>query len=122
MRLCAVLAATLAEEDDYEFRIIGGVHVQAYGVNQQGKRMSDVISEAPAFGQRLKTTADAVVKTRAPLAYRGAVGRDAGDARFLWLETVFLPLGNTVDAADHIVIATVYVPRNGIWPERASSP
>ena len=96
---------------DYEFRVIGDVHVQAYG-----KRMSDLIAVAPGFGRVMKATLDTVFNTRAPLAFRGMIGRDAGDARFVWLETIYLPLGAVNDAVDHIIVATVYAPRNGTWP------
>jgi hypothetical protein len=110
------LVGVISGEEDYEFRVVGGVHVQAYGVNQQGKRLSDVLIEAPGFGGRLKASLDTVVETRAPLAYRGKIGRDVGNARFVWLETAFLPLGTSDAVVDHILIATVYAPLNGIWP------
>lgn len=103
-------------DGDYEFRIIGDTHVQAYGARHQGKRLSEVIAMAPGFGDALKKSVDIVVRKRIPIAYRGAIGRDVGEARFVWLETLFLPLGSTDEAVDHVMTASVYVPRDGIWP------
>lgn len=110
------LLRVLSTDEDYEFRITGSAHTQAYGASKANKRLSEVLAEAPGFGRRLKNCLDLVVETREPAAYRGKIGRDVGDARFVWLETVFLPLGDSDAAVDHILIATVYVPVNGIWP------
>jgi hypothetical protein len=105
------LLKVVPESGDYEFRVVGDVHVQAYGSSHQGARLSDVISEAPVYGSILKATLDSVVKKRRPIAYRGAVGQDVGDAQFVWLETVFLPLGVDGDTVDHVINASVYVQR-----------
>ena len=102
-------------DGDYEFRIIGEAHIQAYGERHQGKLLSEVTALAPAFGSVLKRSVDIVVRKRIPIAYRGAIGRDVGNARFVWIETMFLPLGQTDDAVDHVMTASVYVPRNGMW-------
>lgn len=106
----------VAGEDDYEFRIVGGAHTQAYGASHQGKRVSDVLVEAPGFGERLKACFDSVVSSREPIAYRGKVGRDVGNARFVWVETVFLPLGTASAGVDHVMVGTIYVPLGGVWP------
>jgi hypothetical protein len=110
------IVRVVRDEQDYEFRIIGGAHTQAYGVSQQSKKLSDVIVQAPGFGRRLKASLDEVVETLAPVAYRGKIGRDVGEARFVWLETVFLPVGGANDGVDHVMIATVYAPLGGVWP------
>ncbi|HTP76726.1 MAG TPA: PAS domain-containing protein [Rhizomicrobium sp.] len=103
--------------DDYEFRIIGEAHIQAYGARHQGKRLSEVMEFAPGFAGVLKRSVDIVVRKRIPIAYRGAIGRDVGNARFVWIETMFLPLGQRDDAVDHVMTASIYVPRNGIWEQ-----
>jgi hypothetical protein len=110
------LVKVLASELDYEFRIVGNVHAQAYGTRDQGIRMSDVIARDAGFGHALKASFDAVVRKRAPVAYRGPVGLDVGPARFVWLETLFLPLGNTDETVDHLLNAGTYMPLNGAWP------
>lgn len=106
----------LPETDDYEFRIVGDAHVQAYGVNTQGQRMSDVIAAAPEFGRILKASYESVRASKAPLGYRGLIGRDAGDARFVWFETIYLPLATRDDEVDYVLNASVYAPRDGKWP------
>lgn len=110
------LVRVLPEHDDYEFRIIGNAHVQAYGTYDQGKCLSDVAKKAPGYGRALKESLDAVVKSRKPIAYSGVVGCDVGEARFVAFESLFLPLGEYENAVDHIVTAAVYVPRGGVWP------
>ena len=114
------LVRVMSGGDDYEFRIIGDVHVQAYGTRHQGKCLSEVMNEAQGFGRALKKSFDVVVRSRGPIAYSGVIGRDAGEARFVALESLFLPLGDDDDRVDHIVTAGVYVPRRGYWPDETT--
>jgi hypothetical protein len=108
------LARVIADSDDYEFRIIGDAHVQAYGTSYQGRNVSDVIAQSPRFGRQLKASYDLVRTIRRPYAFRGFIGRDVADARFVWFETAYLPFGDD-DTVDHILNAAVYRPRNGSW-------
>ncbi len=94
-------------DGDYEFRVIGDVHVRAYGVNYQGKRLSDVIANAPTFGESLKVFYDAVRLSGRPRAIRGVVGDEMADVRFTGFETCCLPLGHN-GVVDHIINAAVY--------------
>ena len=114
LRLVSLLRV-IPERDDYEFRIIGDAHVQAYDAYHQGQRMRDVVAEAPGYGSALKSTLDNVVRTRKARAWSGLVGRDAGIARFAWYESLFLPLGETGATVDHVLSAAVYLPRSGAW-------
>ncbi len=114
------LVRVLPERDNYEFRIIGDAHVQAYGTNDQGKCLSDVAKTSPDFGRALKKTLDAVVESLRPIAYGGAIGRDVGETRFVSFESLFLPLGDD-ESVDHIISAAVYVPRGGVWPQTFAS-
>jgi hypothetical protein len=102
--------------EDYEFRIIGDAHVQAYGVSYQGRRLSDVMRDSPRFGRQLKSSYEMIRTARHPSAFRGFIGRDVPDARFAWFETAYFPFGSTDDDVDHIVNAAVYTPRSGAWP------
>lgn len=99
--------------EDYEFRIIGDAHVQAYGTDFVGKRVSDVVAAAPEFGSRLKTSYDLVRTTGSACAYRGAIGMDIPNARFVRFETCYLPLGDSSGVVDHVLNAAVYTPRGG---------
>ncbi|MBI3677301.1 MAG: PAS domain-containing protein [Proteobacteria bacterium] len=105
----------LDEGRDYEFRIIGDAHVEAYEASFQGKKMSDLIAASPAFGAALKAAYDNVRIKKRPLAFRGLMGRDFPDVRFVYHESVYLPFGPSDDRVDHIVTASVYVPRDGSW-------
>src|ERR1700743_714293 len=109
------LVHALPHESDYEFRVIGDAHIQAYGVNNQGKRMSEVIANSPRFGKLLKASYDMVRAMRRPYAFRGIMGRDAPHTRFVWVETCYLPLGPSPDEVDYVMNATTYVPRGGVW-------
>jgi hypothetical protein len=97
---------------DYEFRIIGDAHLQAYGTNFTGLRMRDVCASAPKFGKLLKASFDLVRTTGRPYAFRGAVGYDAPDARFSWFETCYLPFGASLSDVAYIVNAASYRPRS----------
>lgn len=109
------LARVLDGGDDYEFRIIGDAHVQAYGTSYQNRRVSDVVRAAPRFGKQLKASYDYVRISRHPFSVRGLVGRDTPDAGFAWFETCYLPFGDAKDGVDHIPNVAVYKPRTDLW-------
>ena len=99
------LVRVIDDGEDYEFRIIGDAHVQAYGTSFQNKQVSDVIDAEPRFGKQLKASYDLVRITKRPYALRGTLG---SLAQFSWFETCYLPFGT--DDVDHIVNAAVYGP------------
>ncbi|MEJ0025269.1 MAG: PAS domain-containing protein [Rhizomicrobium sp.] len=103
---------------DYEFRVVGDVHVQAYGVNSQGTRISELIASPTwsQFGDVLKRSYDLVRLRRAPVGFRGSIRREVAQARFDWAETLYMPLRNAADEVEYILNASVYRPRDGIWP------
>ncbi|MBS0274571.1 MAG: hypothetical protein JSR55_09250 [Proteobacteria bacterium] len=109
------LVHAMPQEDDYEFRIIGDAHIQAYGVNFQGRRMSDVLAYSPRHGKILKASYDMVRAMRRPYAFRGIIGRDAPKATFIRFETCYLPLGSSPDDVDYVMNAAFYTPRGGRW-------
>ena len=97
---------------DYEFRIIGDAHLQAYATNYTGRHVRDVCESAPKFGRLLKASYDLVRTTGRPYAFRGIVGYDAPDARFSWFETCYLPFGPGREAVDYIMNAASYTLRS----------
>ncbi|HEY2033762.1 MAG TPA: hypothetical protein VGH02_08760 [Rhizomicrobium sp.] len=109
------LVHVLPQENDYEFRVIGAAHIQAYDLNFQGKRMSDALALSPRFGKILKSSYDMVCAMRRPYAFRGVVGRDAPNARFVRFETCYLPFGPSPDKVDYVMNAAFYTPRGGSW-------
>ena len=109
------LTRFVPEDGDYEVRIIGDAHVEAYGRNSPGERLSAVKSTSPEFVAALKHSYDLVRTQRAPLGYRGIMGRDLSQARFDWFETLYMPLGG--GDVEFILNASVYRPRDGKWPD-----
>lgn len=92
---------------DYEFEFIGDAHVRAYGINHQGKRVSDIARVSPRFGRQLKASYDLVRISGHPHAFQGSVSPESIEARFLWFETVYLPIGGS-GGVEHILNAAVY--------------
>lgn len=109
------LVHVLPQGNDYEFRVIGAAHAQAYDLNFQGRRMSDALGFSPRFGKILKSSYDMVCAMRRPYAFRGVIGRDAPSARFVRFETCYLPLGPSPAKVDYVMNAAFYTPRGGSW-------
>lgn len=110
------IARSLPESGDYEFTIIGDAHVQAYGVNHKGWRLTEIAALSPEFGRGLKAAYDRVRDSRQPYALRGAIGMDVADCRFEWFETVYLPFGSESRGVESIMNAAVYDPRQAATP------
>jgi len=107
----------IAEEDDYETRFVGDAHVQAYGeTSPPGYRMRTAIVERPEFGNMLRSSYDLARLRREPLIIRGLIGKEFPDARFVWFETVYLPLRGNGEDVEFVMNAAVYQPRDGSWP------
>jgi hypothetical protein len=107
----------IADENDYETRFIGDAHVQAYGeTSPAGHRMSTTIAARPEFGNMLKSSYDMARMRRAPLIIRGFIGPEFPDARFVWFETIYLPLRGNGDDVEFVMNAAVYQPKDGTWP------
>jgi hypothetical protein len=110
------LVKVLDGGSDYEFRIIGDAHVEAYGTNAQGTKFSDVAVTFPDFAQVLKWSYDLVRARREPVGFRGFMRREVIDARFDWLETLYMPLRDEAGNVEYVLNASVYRPRDGMWP------
>ncbi len=106
-----VLVKALDGGKDYEFRITGDAQVQAYGFAFRDLRISQITAAAPEFGTMMHKLYEQVRTSAAPYAVRGWVGREVADARFVYYESVFLPLGDDGETVDHILIVSVYVPK-----------
>lgn len=96
---------------DFEYRITGDAHVQAYGLNFNNMRLSMIEAASPDFGKMMRGLYEHVRVTADPFAVRGWVGREVKDARFVYFESVFLPLGDDGETVDHIACVSVYVPK-----------
>ncbi|MEI9994762.1 MAG: PAS domain-containing protein [Rhizomicrobium sp.] len=96
---------------DYEYRIAGDAHVQAYGISFKDLRISHIRTAEPALGNMMYSVYEHVRTTAEPFAVRGWVGREIPDARFVYYESAFLPLGEDGETVDHILVVSLYVPR-----------
>jgi hypothetical protein len=96
---------------DYEYRIVGELFVWAYGVQFRDKFLTQIEAAAPEHGARMRNLYEHVRTNAEPLALRGWVGREIADSRFVYHESVLLPLGSDGDTVDHILVASFYVPK-----------
>jgi hypothetical protein len=102
------LIRVLQLERDYEFRVVGDAHVEAYGRRIQGRLLSEIAPEAPAFANLLRRSLDLAVMTRIPIAFRVVFAQAHDDARFSRLETLYAPMANANGPVDYILNACVY--------------
>jgi hypothetical protein len=103
----ASMARVIDGGRDYEFDFIGDAHLRAYGVNHQGRRVSDIARLSPRFGKQLKASYDLVRISGHPHAFQGSIGDADSSARFVWFETAYLPFG-APGQVDCILNAAVY--------------
>lgn len=99
---------------DYEFRIIGDAHVQAYRATDQGRLLSEIAAQTPNFGSWLKGTYDRVRTSGKPLCLQGLVGSEFDHAPFGWFESGNFPLGTgerDSPSVSHILTVAVYAER-----------
>jgi hypothetical protein len=106
-----VLLKVVDSGKDYEYRITGDAHVQAYGLPFQDMRLSQITAVAPDFGRMMHGLYEHVRATGDPFAVRGWVGREIPDARFVYYESAFLPLAEDGETIDHILVVSIYVPK-----------
>jgi hypothetical protein len=108
----ASMARVLDGGQDYEFEFIGDAHVRAYGIDHRGRRVSDIARLSPRFGRQLKASYDLVRISAHPHAFQGTIGAEHSQARFVWFETAYLPVGAN-GSVDYILNAAVYRLREG---------
>jgi len=106
-----VLLRVLDGGRDYEYRIAGDAHVEAYGHHLRGTRISECTEPSPDLGKAMHGLYEHVRTTAQPFALRGSVGRNNRDFRFVYFESALLPLGEDGETVDHILIVSIYVPR-----------
>lgn len=106
------LLRVLGEGADYEFRIVGDAHVISHGFSMQGLRVSDVDRFSPGYGPVLKSLYDHALRRRAPYAFRGWMERGEKNKRYIYSESVFMPMGPDEITIDHVLNVAVYIPRD----------
>jgi len=73
--------------------------------------LSMIEMASPDLGKMMRGLDEHVRVTADPFAVRGWVGREMADARFVYFESIFLPLGDDGATVDHIACISVYVPK-----------
>lgn len=105
-----ILVKVIGNGEDYEFRIVGDAHVQMSGFNMQGNHMRDLKRISPGFAIMLQRLYERVLTTRAPFALRGVMDRPGQPP--IASESVLMPLGPDDSTVDHILVFSVYIPRD----------
>jgi hypothetical protein len=106
----SVIIAVIDGGADYEFRYVGEAQRQAFKTYFKGMRVTQIEAAAPELGGVLRSVYEIVRFSGAPFAVRGRVDHEPPGSKFLYHETAFLPLGESDDAVDHLLIAGVQIP------------
>ena len=96
---------------DYEYRIVGELFVWAYGLQFRDMRLTQIEAGAPEHGARMRKLYEHVRTGAVPLAFQGWVGREIPQSRFVYYESLLLPLADDGRTVDHILITSFYVPK-----------
>jgi hypothetical protein len=105
-----VIITVIAGGADYEFSYVGDAQRLAFHTYFKGMRVSQIEAAAPELGGLLRGVYEMVRSSGVPFAVRGRVDHEPSGSKFLYHETVFLPLGARDDAVDHLLIAGVQIP------------
>jgi hypothetical protein len=105
------LIKVLNDGEDYQFRVLGDVQVQAYGENFTGMTLSEIGKRHEKFAAGLRVFYEGIRMGRDAFGYRGWIGRDMPDTKYSYHECAFFPMGENSAAVDHILVAGVYVAR-----------
>jgi hypothetical protein len=97
---------------DYEYRIVGDAHVISHGFSMQGMKVSDIDKYSPGYGPVLKGLYDRAVRRRDVYAFRGWMERGDAQKKYIYSESVFMPMGPDEATIDHVLNFSVYTPRD----------
>jgi hypothetical protein len=89
---------------DFEVRIAGDAMNYAYRAPLNGRLMSDIATDLPQMASRWRRIFGEIIETGAPLAVRTRAGHDLPETNFTDSEAVFLPLGESDDVVDHMLL------------------
>jgi hypothetical protein len=97
---------------DFEFRIVGDAQAQTYALPFAGKCLSEFAPSDTAYCYVLKGFFGHVTEHGEPVAVRGNMGSISSNVQFSYCESIFLPLGESDDAVDHLLGFSAYIPRD----------
>jgi hypothetical protein len=109
-----ILSGVIDGGRDYEYRVIGDVHVLVHGQTVQGKRWSELPTTDNIIAQRRKCQYDEVVLTGKPNAISGFLTRHflsfgaTEKDDLIFCQSICLPLGTDDGQVDYLLTFTVY--------------
>jgi hypothetical protein len=103
-----ILIKVLDRENEFQVRIIGDAIMAVQTDPLQGLTTAQVDELLPGYGAGLRRMYSYVCATKAPIAFRGELRREA-DGRVFHREHLLVPLGDTDDAVDHLISFIVYI-------------
>jgi hypothetical protein len=106
----AVIIAVIEDGADFEFRYVGEAQREAFKTYFKGMRVSQIEAVAPELGGLLRGAYGLAASTGVPFAVRGRVDHEPPGSKFLYHESVFLPLGASDATVDHLLVVGVQIP------------
>jgi len=89
---------------DFEVRIAGDAMNSAYRAPLNGRLISDIATDLPLMADRWRRIFCEIIATGSPLAVRTHAGHDLPETNFTDSEAVFLPLGESDDVVDYMLL------------------
>ena len=105
----SLIIAVIDDGADFEYRYVGDIARQAFKGCFKGMRVSQIEATAPEFGHICRRVYEKARSTARPFAVIRRTRLESMSAGFLSHESAFLPLGESDDAVDHILIVGVQV-------------
>jgi hypothetical protein len=106
----AVIVSVIDAGADFEFRYVGEAQRAAFKTSFKGLRVSQIEAVLPELGGMLRDVYEQTRATGVPFIVRGRVDHEPVNSKFLYHETVFLPLGADDAAVDHLLVVGVQIP------------
>jgi hypothetical protein len=106
-----VIVRVIGGGADYEYRFAGDAQNRVFRMPLKGIRVSQIEAVLPQLGATLRGVYDSARTTAAPFVVRGRLLLDTFDSGPSYHETAFLPLGESDDAVDHLLLVGVNLPK-----------
>jgi hypothetical protein len=106
----AVIVGVVDGGADFEYRYVGEAQREAFKTSFKGLRVSQIEAAVPELGALLRGVYEQARATGEPFIARGRVDHEPENSKFLYHESVFLPLGASAAVVDHILVVGVQIP------------
>ena len=98
------LVQVIDDGADFEHRIVGDALVQAFAVPVQNRRFSDIAWDAPEFMAAAFDIFRHTLVAGEPLTWLVETRAGATNPAFFRVEFLLMPLGDTEDRIDHLLV------------------